>query len=104
MDKVLYEKRNRIGYVTLNRPEALNALDDDTNAELWSVWDDFAKDESLDVAILTGAGKAFCSGADLKTFIPREKANKRHNQTCRNDLKPINSPIFLMITTLYLYK
>jgi enoyl-CoA hydratase len=76
MDKVLYEKRNRIGYVTLNRPEALNALDDDTNAELWSVWDDFAKDESLDVAILTGAGKDFCSGADLKTFIPKwEKAN-----------------------------
>ena len=76
MDKVLYKKRNRIGYVTLNRPEALNALDDDTNAELWSVWDDFAKDDSLDVAILTGAGKAFCSGADLKTFIPKwEKAN-----------------------------
>jgi enoyl-CoA hydratase len=76
MDKVLYEKRNRIGYVTLNRPEALNALDDDINEELWSVWDDFAKDDSLDVAILTGAGKAFCSGADLKTFIPKwEKAN-----------------------------
>ena len=76
MDKVLYEKRNRIGYVTLNRPEALNALDDAINEELWSVWDDFAKDDSLDVAILTGAGKAFCSGADLKTFVPKwEKAN-----------------------------
>ena len=71
MDKVIYEKRNRIGYVTLNRPDALNALDDDINAELWSVWNDFAKDDSLDVAILTGAGKAFCSGADLKTFIPK---------------------------------
>jgi enoyl-CoA hydratase/carnithine racemase len=76
MDKVLYEKRNKIAYVTLNRPEALNALDDDINEELWSVWDDFSKDDSLDVAILTGAGKAFCSGADLKTFIPKwEKAN-----------------------------
>jgi len=76
MDKVLYEKRNRIGYVTLNRPEALNALDDDINEQLWSVWDDFGRDDSLDVAILTGAGKAFCSGADLKTFIPKwEKAN-----------------------------
>lgn len=76
MKKVLYEKRNRIGYVTLNRPEALNALDDEINEELWSVWDEFAKDDSLDVAILTGAGKAFCSGADLKTFIPKwEKAN-----------------------------
>lgn len=76
MKKVFYEKRDRIGYVTLNRPEALNALDDEINEELWSVWDDFAKDDSLDVAILTGAGKAFCSGADLKTFIPKwEKAN-----------------------------
>jgi enoyl-CoA hydratase/carnithine racemase len=76
MEKVIYEKRNRIGYVTLNRPDALNALDDEINEELWSVWDDFAKDDSLDVAILTGAGKAFCSGADLKTFIPKwENAN-----------------------------
>ena len=61
MAKVLYEKRNRIGYVTLNRPDALNALDDELNSELWTVWDDFAKDESLDVGILTGSGKAFCS-------------------------------------------
>ena len=76
MAKVLYEKRNRIGYITLNRPDALNALDDGLNDELWAVWADFAKDNALDVAILTGAGKAFCSGADLKTFIPKwEKAN-----------------------------
>lgn len=76
MDKVLYEKRNRIGYITLNRPDALNALDDELNGELWTVWEDFARDESLDVGILTGAGKAFCSGADLKTFIPQwEKRN-----------------------------
>jgi len=76
MAKVLYEKRNGIGYITLNRPDALNALDDELNDELWTVWDDFGKDESVHVAILTGAGKAFCSGADLKTFIPKwEKAN-----------------------------
>lgn len=76
MTKVLYEKRNRIGYVTLNRPDALNALDDGLNDELWDVWSDFAADGSLDVAILTGAGNAFCAGADLKTFIPKwEQAN-----------------------------
>src|SRR3990170_32621 len=76
MAKVLYEKRNKIGYITLNRPDALNALDDELNNELWGVWADFARDDSLDVGILTGAGKAFCSGADLKTFIPKwEKAN-----------------------------
>lgn len=71
MGKVLYEKRDRIGYVTLNRPEALNALDDDLNDALWKVWADFGADDSTDVAILTGAGKAFCSGADLKSFIPK---------------------------------
>jgi enoyl-CoA hydratase/carnithine racemase len=76
MAKVLYEKRNGIGYITLNRPDALNALDDELNNELWTVWNDFATDQSVNVAILTGAGKAFCSGADLKTFIPKwEKAN-----------------------------
>jgi len=76
MGKVLYEKRDGIGYITLNRPDALNALDDELNDELWAVWDDFAQDAALDVAILTGSGKAFCSGADLKTFIPKwEKGN-----------------------------
>jgi len=76
MANVVYEKRDRIGYVTLNRPEAMNALDDGLNAALWEVWADFDADESVDVAIVTGAGKAFCSGADLKTFLPRwERAN-----------------------------
>jgi enoyl-CoA hydratase len=76
MNTVIYEKKNRIAYITLNRSEALNALDDELNNELWQVWDDFGRDPEVDVAILTGAGKAFCSGADLKTFIPKwEHAN-----------------------------
>jgi len=76
MEKVIYERRNRIGYITLNRPNDLNALDDQINDELWLIWKDFSDDNDLDVAILTGAGKAFCAGADLKTFLPkREKAN-----------------------------
>lgn len=76
MSLVLYEKRNRIASITLNRPDALNALDDHLNDELWHIWQEFDHDDSVDVAILTGSGKAFCSGADLKTFIPKwEKAN-----------------------------
>lgn len=71
MTKLTYEKRNRIAYVTLNRPDALNALDDELNAELWEVWRNFEEDHTADVAILTGTGRAFCSGADLKTFIPK---------------------------------
>jgi enoyl-CoA hydratase/carnithine racemase len=76
MESVLFEKRNRIGYITLNRPEALNALNDELNNALWDVWKTFNEDNELDVAIITGAGKAFCAGADLKSFIPRwEHAN-----------------------------
>jgi len=76
MEKAIYEKKNRIAYVTLNRPDALNALDEKMNNELWAIWRDFNDDSSIDIAILTGAGKAFCVGADLKTFIPKwEHAN-----------------------------
>jgi enoyl-CoA hydratase/carnithine racemase len=70
MPKVLYEKRDRIAYVTLNRPEAKNAIDPETHALLWKTWEDFRDDDSVDVAILTGTGDAFSAGADLKTFIP----------------------------------
>jgi enoyl-CoA hydratase/carnithine racemase len=68
--KVLYEKRDRVAYVTLNRPEARNAIDPETHELLWKMWEDFRDDDALDVAIVTGAGEAFCAGADLKTYIP----------------------------------
>jgi enoyl-CoA hydratase/carnithine racemase len=71
MKKVIYETKERIAYVTLNRPDALNALDGELNDELWEVWTDFHANDAVDVAIVTGAGKSFCSGADLKTFIPK---------------------------------
>jgi enoyl-CoA hydratase/carnithine racemase len=70
-DKVLYEKRDRIAYVTINRPEARNAIDPDVHRLMVEAWTDFRDDDAIDVAILTGAGdEAFCAGADLKTYIP----------------------------------
>jgi len=76
MNKILYEKRGRIAYITLNRPETLNAVDDELDEALWKAWADFDADEAVDVAIVTGAGKAFCSGADLNTWLPKwEHAN-----------------------------
>lgn len=68
---ILYEKKGRIAYVTINRPDALNAIDPETNDELRTAFHDFRDDPDLHVAIFTGAGeRAFCSGADLKTLIP----------------------------------
>jgi enoyl-CoA hydratase/carnithine racemase len=71
VSKLLYEKRDRIAYVTINRPDARNAIDPDVHAAMIETWADFAADDAVDVAILTGAGEAFCAGADLKTYIPR---------------------------------
>lgn len=70
MSKLLVEKRDRIAYLTLNRPAAKNAIDPELHQLLWDAWEDFAADDAVDVAIVTGSGDAFCAGADLKTFIP----------------------------------
>src|ERR1700739_3480184 len=63
--------------ITINRPEAPNPLDMDNSMDmehffgLRSAWDRFADDDNAYVAIVTGVGKDFCVGADLKTYIPQ---------------------------------
>jgi crotonobetainyl-CoA hydratase len=64
---VLYEKRDRTAFVTINRPEVMNALHYPAHEELYDIWTDFLEDSGVWTAILTGAGdKAFCAGADIK--------------------------------------
>ena len=60
------EKDGRILTVTLNRPERLNALHPPANSELGEIFDEFADDPELWVAIITGEGRGFCAGNDLK--------------------------------------
>jgi len=68
---ILYEKKEKIAIITINRPEAMNAIDPETSEELGKAWMDFRDDPNLWVGILTGAGdKAFSAGADLKKMIP----------------------------------
>ena len=63
----VYEKRGRIAYITMNRPEVLNALHPPAHKELYEIWCDFRDDPEVWIAILTGAGdKAFSAGNDLK--------------------------------------
>ncbi|MBK9546898.1 MAG: enoyl-CoA hydratase/isomerase family protein [Dehalococcoidia bacterium] len=62
-----YEKRGPVAYVTIARPEVMNALHAEAHFELASVWDDFLADAGLRVGVLTGEGdRAFCAGRDLK--------------------------------------
>jgi len=66
---VLFEKKERIAIITINRPDAMNSLDGETLDQLNKAWIDFRDDPDLWVAIVTGAGdKAFCAGADLKNL------------------------------------
>lgn len=63
---IRYEKRDAIAVITIDREQALNAIDAKTSSELYRAWCDFRDDDALRVAILTGAGeKAFSTGMDL---------------------------------------
>jgi len=63
---LIVESRNRVGYVRINRPDKLNALNARAKSELEQAFEDFKKNPSVDVVILTGSGeKAFVAGTDI---------------------------------------
>jgi enoyl-CoA hydratase len=64
--EIQVERDGPVATVTINRPERRNALDRASARALRQAFDDFAADDELRVAVLTGAGGAFCAGADLK--------------------------------------
>ena len=60
-----------VAIITLNRPEAMNSIDPESNEQLLAIWDQVSSDEEVRVVVLTGAGeRAFCTGADLKKTMP----------------------------------
>ena len=65
MSEVIYEKQGHIAHVKLNRPDRLNAISRSMAKELGEIWLDFNEDRGLWVAVLSGEGKSFCSGADI---------------------------------------
>jgi enoyl-CoA hydratase/carnithine racemase len=86
MPSVLYEQSGRIVTITINRPDAMNAIDPETHQALIEAWIRFRDDESAWVAILTGAGeKSFCAGADLKKLIPAAFARDGGARRGHND-------------------
>jgi enoyl-CoA hydratase/carnithine racemase len=78
--KVLFEKKGAIAYVTINRPERLNACDFEAYGMLAEIWREFREDSKLRVAILTGAGeRAFCAGSDIKSNYVEKRGEEPHN-------------------------
>ncbi|MFD3158205.1 short-chain-enoyl-CoA hydratase [Haloimpatiens sp. FM7330] len=66
LKNVILEKQDKVAIITINRPNALNALNSETLKEINVVIDDLANDDNIYAAVLTGAGKAFVAGADIK--------------------------------------
>jgi len=64
-ETILLEKKEGIGVLTLNRPERLNAFNEKMEAEFVQAIQDVGKDDEVRVLVVTGAGKAFCAGADV---------------------------------------
>src|SRR5690242_18103758 len=90
---VIYEKKGHIAYVTINRPQVMNALHYDTSVELHEIFTDFKQDDEAWVAILTGAGeRAFSAGNDLKATAAA---------TARGEKFPENPVPFGGITTAF---
>ncbi|MCX8125778.1 MAG: enoyl-CoA hydratase-related protein [Dehalococcoidia bacterium] len=72
-----YKKDGKVAIITINRPEALNAMDPPGIRDLNKALIDFRDDDDLWVGIITGAGdRAFCAGADIATTLPELKANR----------------------------
>jgi enoyl-CoA hydratase/carnithine racemase len=76
LEYVLYEKKDHVAYVTINRPEVRNALHSYAYAELRSCWTDMGRDPNIYVGVLTGAGQAFCAGRDVKFGAKQQAEGK----------------------------
>jgi 2-(1,2-epoxy-1,2-dihydrophenyl)acetyl-CoA isomerase len=92
MSAVLVKRHDRVVVVSLNRPQALNAIDASLGAELVRVGRDCADDEAVRAVVLGGAGRAFCSGADLTPgALPMVGASR--GAAVRHLLETIFNPI-----------
>lgn len=84
---IRFEPKGPLALITIDRPEAMNSLDPETNKELIEAWKRFGADEALAVAVLTGAGeRAFCAGVDIKRLddwyasVPKERRREIWNR------------------------
>ncbi len=89
-DALLSERQDRVLTLTINRPQALNALDRSTVRALRKAFEEAAADSTLRCLVLTGSGRAFCAGADISELDQRHRAG---DPDLGNDLRQNYSPL-----------
>jgi 2-(1,2-epoxy-1,2-dihydrophenyl)acetyl-CoA isomerase len=97
LETVELKVEERVGWLTLSRPEALNALTAQVGRELTVAIDEVAANPEVRVVVLTGAGRAFSSGADLKEGLTRSDGGKPDVAT---PLREIFHPLILRLRAL----
>jgi enoyl-CoA hydratase len=97
---ILVETRGKVGLITLNRPQALNALNNLLMTELMDALDAFDKNDAVGAMVITGSDKAFAAGADIK-----EMADKTAEQMTRSDhiavfgrIRTIRKPVIAAVS------
>ncbi|MEM3510523.1 MAG: enoyl-CoA hydratase/isomerase family protein, partial [Nitrososphaerales archaeon] len=99
---ILYEKKNGVAWITINRPQVMNALDIETRKEMLTALLDADADEEVRAVVLTGAGdKAFSAGADLRIFrdmTPKEARRyvKLAKQVART-IETLSKPVIAVV-------
>jgi len=89
-DAVVVTRHDRVAVVTLNRPEVRNALNDRMKLELLKAFSDLGRDGHVRAIVLTGDGKGFCAGADLKSASTSSDASvRRIARTLIHDYQPL---------------
>ncbi len=92
---IIYEVADRVATITLNYPEKLNAMDGIMHRELFDVFPKVQEDPGVRALVITGAGRGFCSGADVRNFRPesfKEKTAAEGSQTYYQQPRP-SSPV-----------
>ena len=102
LENVLYEKKDGVAYVTLNRPKVMNALNRKTWEELRAAFEDARDDVNIRGIILTGAGdKAFIAGADISELATvsavRAEESSRYGQDVLNFVENLGKPVIAAI-------
>ena len=92
---LLYEVQDRIATLTLNRPERLNALNDTLRNDLYDAVRKSAADPEVGVLVITGAGRGFCSGGDVKSMSERSEAGQ--TSTTAERLAPMRDRVVLAL-------
>lgn len=93
-DCLILEIKDKTAYITLNRPDVYNAFNDELSYALQDALKEATRNDEVRVVVLTGAGKAFCSGQDLKDISQKE------NRSLRDSIDKRYNPIIKAMRTM----